>query len=97
MLDTGADHCVFPESFMAPLGIDPLSAPAESTTGVGAISVTRFHTVKIEIAGLLELSVYAGFTDGLESWGIGLLGHRGFIDQFKLTLEPGFFEIETPQ
>jgi hypothetical protein len=33
IIDSGADHCVFPRSFMQPLGLDALTAPIEPSTG----------------------------------------------------------------
>jgi hypothetical protein len=95
LLDTGADHCLFPESFMAALGIDPGSTLSQSTMGVGGVSLTYFREVTIEVPRFAAISAYVGFSVGMEPWGIGLLGHRGFLDRFKVTFQPKHFEIET--
>jgi hypothetical protein len=80
---------------MAPLGIDLLTAPSENTSGVGGITLIHFHDVGIEIPNLVQLSAYVGFSAGMDQLGFGLLGHRGFLDQFKLSLHLNHFEIET--
>lgn len=85
MIDSGADHCIFPRSFMQSLGIDPLQAPAEMTFGVGTMGVpTHFADVNIDLQGLIRFPVYAGFTTGLDPMGLGLLGQIGFFDRFNL-------------
>ena len=85
IIDSGADHCVFPRSFMAPLGLDPLTAPIELTAGVGTASVpTHFCNVEIDMQGIIKFPIYAGFTVGLEPMGLGLLGQNGFFDHFNI-------------
>jgi hypothetical protein len=96
LVDSGADHCAFPKSFLRPLGLPPLGVPFESTAGVGAITLAFFHHVTLDL-GVVQLPLYAGFTDGLEQWGMGLLGQNGFFDRLKVDFElsRGLFYIET--
>ena len=85
MIDSGADHCVFPRSFMKSLGIDPLTAPVEMTSGVGTEGVpTHFANITIDLQGLIRFPVLAGFTSGLDPLALGLLGQVGFFDRFNL-------------
>jgi hypothetical protein len=85
MIDSGADHCVFPYKFMEFLGIDSRSAPVEMTRGVGTASVpTHFGNVTVDLQGLIQFPVFAGFTAGLDSLALGLLGQVGFFDRFNL-------------
>ena len=84
IIDSGADHCVFPRSFMQPLGIDALGAPVEMTTGVGSTVPTNFANITIDMQGVVQFPVYAGFTTGLDAWGSGLLGQVGFFDRFNI-------------
>ncbi len=83
---------------MAPLGIDPLKTPTESCSGIGGIAVAHYSAVAVEIPGFQTLMLYAGFTDGLENAGVGLLGHAGFFNRFKVTFDVrnGVFELEDP-
>ena len=96
IVDSGADYCVFPRSFMPALEISPLSTPSEPGAGVGSYTLTHFHNVTMDF-GVLRIPVYAGFTDGLDHWGVGLLGQSSFFDRFKIhfDLPGGIFEIET--
>jgi hypothetical protein len=85
MIDSGADYCVFPRSFMLSLGIDPLTSPMEMTAGVGTEGVpTHFANISIDLQGLIRFPVLAGFTAGLDPLALGLLGQVGFFDRFNL-------------
>jgi hypothetical protein len=97
IVDLGSDHCVFPRSFLQPLGLNPLEAPIELTTGVGSTNVpTHFVNVEIDLQGVVRFPVYAGFTTGLDAVGMGLLGQSGFFDRFVVhfKLIQGVYEIE---
>ena len=97
MVDSGADFCAFPLSFARILGLDPLTGVLDRTAGLGSDNVpTYFWNVGIDIQGTTQIEVYAGFTDGLEQWGIGLLGQTGFFDRFAVSfnLNRGIFEFE---
>ena len=99
IVDSGADHCVFPRSFMQPLGLDPLTAPTEGLAGVGNQGVlTHFSHVTLDLQGMVQLPVFAGFTIGLEHWGLGLLGQSGFFERLSINfdLPRGVFEIDIP-
>jgi len=87
-VDSGADYCIFPRSFMQPLGIDPLDSPLEGTTGLGSTNVpTHFANVTIDLGGTIQIPVYAGFTPGMDSLGFGLLGQAGFFEAFRITFD----------
>ncbi len=101
IIDSGADHCVFPRSFMQPLGLDALVAPIEMTTGVGSSNVpTHFVNINIDLQGVVQFSVYAGFTTGLDQMGMGLLGQAGFFDRFnvafRLPEKNSYIEVPDP-
>jgi hypothetical protein len=87
LVDSGADHCVFPRSFMQPLGLDPLTAPVDMTVGVGSTSIpTHFADITLDF-GVVQFSVYAGFTTGMDQIGFGLLGQAGFFDRNKIAFD----------
>jgi len=97
IVDSGADHCVFPRQFLQTLGLDPLSAPNESISGVGSSAIpAHFFNVSIDLQGLVRFPVYVGFTAGLDNVGIGLLGQNGFFDRFHVhfKLTQRIYEIE---
>jgi hypothetical protein len=53
---------------------------------VGSSDVpTHFANVTIDLQGLVQFPVYAGFTSGLDQTGVGLLGQTGFFERFKIT------------
>ncbi len=100
IIDSGADHCVFPLSFMKPLALDALIAPVALSAGFGSANVsTHFADISIDLPGVIEYPVYAGFTGALDRMGLGLLGQTGFFDRFNVSfkLSEKFCLIEIPE
>ena len=90
IVDSGADHCIFPISFAHALGIDILQAKAEPTCGVGSHSVPTYFwdvLLRLKVDGIQEETTRIGFTEGLEHLGFGVLGHNGFFDRYKVMFE----------
>jgi hypothetical protein len=84
---------------MQPLGLDPLIFPVERTSGVGSTNIpTHFSKIVIDLQGAVQISVYAGFTPGMDQLGIGLLGQAGFFEAFKVTFDYAnkLYYLETP-
>jgi len=82
---------------MQPLGLDPLSAPLELTSGVGSSNVpTHYCSVTLDLR-VTQFQVYAGFSAGLDELGIGLLGQEGFFEKFKIMFDYSnkIFALET--
>ncbi len=96
IVDSGADHCVFPRSFLPQLGLDALSGPSDVMSGAGGPAGTHFFNITMAVQGIATFPLYAGFTDGLDRLGLGLLGQAGFFDRFHVHFKrsQGFFEIE---
>jgi len=68
------------------------------TSGVGSTNVpTPYCNVTLDL-GEIAFQVYAGFTTGMDQFGIGLLGQDGFFDKFKITFDyvHGLYTLETP-
>lgn len=83
---------------MQPLGLDPLTSPVEVTSGVGSANVpAHFANIVIDLQGVIQIPVYAGFTTGMDQLGIGLLGQAGFFEAFKITFDLAnkLYHIET--
>lgn len=69
------------------------------TGGVGSVSnYTYYENVEIDLFIGAPFVVYAGFTDGLESQGFGLLGQRGFFESFPVYFnrKKNQFHIDVP-
>jgi hypothetical protein len=73
---------------MQPLGLNPLIAPVEMTSGMGSTNVpTHFCNIMLDLQGAFQIPVYAGFTTGMDQLGFGLLGQAGFFEVFKITFD----------
>jgi hypothetical protein len=84
---------------MGKLGLDPVTLASHSSKGVGNSDVlSHFAQVGIYIPGIGTIQVEAGFSEGMEHMGIGLLGQQGFFEAFRVTfdLPQNFFYLETP-
>jgi hypothetical protein len=98
IIDSGADHCVFPLSFALQLGFNPVGETPVMTGGVGSAGVPMYYwKVTIDL-GPAQTEVLAGFTEDMNSKGHGLLGQHGFFDHFKVQfdLPDRLFWIEIP-
>jgi hypothetical protein len=99
MVDSGADDCLFPRSFLHPLGIDPLTLPIDFTGGVGNNrNATQYANIVVDLQGIAQFDVYAGFTAGMDPHGFGLLGQCGFFDRVKIVFDYAskIYAFETP-
>jgi len=57
MVDSGADDCLFPRSFLQPLGLDPLTLPVDFTGGVGnSRNATQYANITVDIQGIARSS-----------------------------------------
>lgn len=89
-LDTGSDYCLFPKQFAKPIGLDTLTMEKRWICGVGGIPARAYFakiTTDIVLPGgeCISVPMRAGFTDGLDTVGFGLLGHHDFFDAFVVT------------
>jgi hypothetical protein len=88
--DTGADHCIFPLSFAGAIGLDYLTMKSQNTSGVGNTgNITYYADIRIEVpvkvGASLAFHTMAGFTAGMDQFGMGLLGQVGFFESFPTT------------
>lgn len=84
VIDSGADHCLFPSAYTSFLGINLEDAPSHQMSGVGSLGRAYFHKVRVIVKikeTLLHFDCYAGFSSLLVSF--GLLGRHGFFELFK--------------
>jgi len=95
-VDSGADQCIFPLSYALSLGLNPTTMTQQLTSGLGSEgNVTFYEEIEIAVGKRVALA-RAGFTEGLEIIGLGLLGQTGFFDQFTVTFDhrAGVFHVE---
>ena len=95
LVDSGADVCLFHSDIGRMLGIEIESAPELAFQGVsGTREVAYLHRVDLVVRGVTAITVDVGFTNSMAA-GTGLLGQRGFFEQFQISfqLEQKSFEI----
>jgi hypothetical protein len=98
-LDTGADACLFPLALAIALKLDVLSLPKAMTGGVGTTSnITYYANVTIDIGNGILFPAYAGFTEAMNSQGIGLLGQADFFSVYDVAFsqKQNAFVIDVP-
>jgi hypothetical protein len=91
LADTGADDCTFPLTFLGPLALDKATMPMRKTGGLGAGENETFY-VETQVRLLLPTGVESfttlvGFTDGMDKFGHGILGQRGFFETFSVIFD----------
>lgn len=87
LLDSGSDRNIFPAEIAELLGIE--LAETEVVQRVGGVVAGEhrpvyFHSVEIEVGGLggPVVTTSVGFMPQFSKAGYGLLGRKGFFDQF---------------
>src|ERR1700686_2216187 len=88
LVDSGADYCVFPADFGEPLGLNYESLPSASVSGVGEDQQVRFSAVRLELHGFGEWEIYAGFCKSWNGRNLGMLGHLGCLERFRIAFDP---------
>ena len=95
LVDSGADLCLFHTDIGKMLGIEIEAAPELAFQGVSGVrEVAYLHRVDLVVRGLSSITLEVGFTNSL-AVGTGLLGQRGFFEQFQIgfQLNQRFFEV----
>jgi len=95
LVDSGADYCIFSIDLAYLLGIKLSSRDNVSFTGVDGEKIEGFWgEVEIRIGGI-SYKTKAIFAE-ISEFGHGILGHKGFFDQFdvKLSYQKQTIEIE---
>jgi len=95
LVDSGADVCLFHSDVGRMLGVEIEAAPELAFQGVSGVrEVAYLHRVNLEVRGLSPITLDVGFTNSVAA-GTGLLGQRGFFEQFQINfdLSEKFFEI----
>jgi hypothetical protein len=75
------------------------SLPKAMTGGVGSTTnVTYYANVTIDIGNGISFAAYAGFTEAMNTHGIGLLGQADFFSVYDVAFcqKQGAFVIDVP-
>ena len=86
IIDSGADHCVFPAQFGEAAGIDVRSGKEQASRGIGS-DTAFFHQVNVRVFinnRQYQFPCWAGFMYSLDQIGKGLLGRHGFFELFDV-------------
>jgi hypothetical protein len=87
LVDSGADVCLFHSDVGRMLGIEIEAAPELAFQGVSGVrEVAYLHHVDLIVRGLRSIKLEVGFTNSM-AVGTGLLGQRGFFEQFQINFE----------
>jgi hypothetical protein len=95
LVDSGADLCLFHSDIARMLGIAIEAGPQLVFKGISGVQETAYlHRIDLVVRGLNAISMDVGFTNSM-SVGAGLLGQRGFFEQFhiKFQLDQRSFNI----
>ncbi len=94
LIDSGADFCIFNREIEELLGLDKEGGNCESFGGItGEKALAFFHKLQISVGGI-KFDTYCGFSDGINKFGHGILGQRGFFDLYKVAFNHQKGEIE---
>lgn len=96
VVDSGADHCIFPRTIALDLGIaDITSGIYTRSTGIGGAQLDcYFHPLEIRVGGWWLLLDVA-FSHQHDGW--PLLGRRGFFDNFVVVIDHPRERLELKQ
>lgn len=96
LIDSGADICMFSSSVAEEIGIANISTGVKNNVrGVVAGSNAEYymHRVVIKVGGW-PYTIDVGFMSGLQQVGYGILGQKGFFENFIVKLNLRKLEIE---
>jgi hypothetical protein len=89
LIDSGSDRNIFPAEIADLLGIDLTSEPTSVRYVGGVVAGERrpvyFHPIEIEVGGLGAFMTTAGFMSDFSKGGYGLLGRKGFFNEFTFV------------
>lgn len=86
LIDSGADFNIFHAEIGEAIGIDVPSGERIYFGGIQALAGAEgyFHDVTL-VTGGHEVKTRVAFSSDIASWGYGVLGQRGFFDEFAVT------------
>ena len=93
-MDSGADFCIFDAEIGELLGIDVKSGEKQMVGGItGVMEPYYIHPLTIRAGGWAH-NIKAGFLPNISKLGYGVVGQKGFFDNFVVKFELLKEEIE---
>jgi hypothetical protein len=87
LVDSGTDSCMFPLAFAMWLGIvSEKDTPDSIASGAGGNVRVYYRDVTLEVRGIGEWPIYAGFYDEPQLM-LGKLGQHGFFDHVRVQFD----------
>lgn len=87
LVDSGADVCMFDAEVGDALGIPFFDGQSGEVSGVTGVTKPYYiHPVTISV-GDKSFEVEAGFLSNVSRFGYGVVGQRGFFDQFVVSFD----------
>ncbi len=99
LVDSGADDCIFDAGIGELLGIDVKNGEKKQVYGVTGAKPENYyvHVITIKVGGW-PVKIKAGFLPDLVSrYNYGIVGQRGFFDNFIVKFDLSKEEIELKQ
>jgi predicted aspartyl protease len=95
LIDSGADFCIFDAEIGEYLGLDIKSGDKEMFGGVqnGSGSEAFLHEIIMKIGGR-EYAAKVAFSYDISKDGYGILGQKGFFDEFAVKFDYSKEEID---
>ncbi len=94
LIDSGADICIFDAEIGEAIGIDIESGEVHEVGGVTGEKQPYFSHVVTMTVGGWPYTIEVGFSRHLAKMGHGLVGQKGFFEQFKVQFDLQKEEIE---
>ncbi len=87
LIDSGADYCLFHGVIGEQIGLNVKKGKPLNFYGTsGRTQTAYFHEITFSIEET-KIKTMVGFSYGIESLSVGLLGQTGFFDKFKIEFD----------
>ncbi len=94
LVDSGADGNIFPAQIADILGIDVKSGEKKEVWGITGVGEDYYaHSVELIVGGW-SYDIKVGFLPNIARLGYGILGQKGFFDNFVVKFDLLKSEIE---
>lgn len=93
LIDSGADFCIFDHQISEILNINLANSTRTDIQGIGGTKNAFSHQINLSVGGH-ECRVDARFMKEIPTTGYGILGQKGFFENFQVKFDYPKAEIE---
>lgn len=94
LVDSGADLCIFDAQIGEILGVDLASGDKKEVAGITGVKEFYYlHAITVKVGGW-PYKIIAGFLPNIARLGYGVVGQKGFFDNFVVKFDLRKEEIE---